>query len=338
MTFGRSTGMPSRSAWNCISRSLTEAPPSTRSSVTTAPPAAIASLLIASSRAALWKAIDSRAARAMCAIVEPRVRPPVGRAEAGESRNEHDAAVVGHAFGELLHLAAGRDGAQAIAQPLHDGAADEDAAFRRVLRRARRLRSAGRDEAVGRGLGHGASVHEHEAAGAVRVLDLPFTKAGLAEQGALLVAGDTADRNRGAEQIGPCMPVFVARGMDRRQEGSPNVERAGQHPEQPGIDGAESELAALGGGARVGDVIEQPGELGAREIRIEDKGGLLAEERFEAALLQRLTRRRRAPVLPDDGVADRLAGGAVPDDGRLALGRDAEGRGVARREARHGKR
>jgi hypothetical protein len=33
------------------------------------------SRLIASSSAALWNAIDSSAARAMCAIVEPRVRP-----------------------------------------------------------------------------------------------------------------------------------------------------------------------------------------------------------------------------------------------------------------------
>ena len=30
---GRSTGMPSMSAWNCIMKSLTLAPPSTRSSV-----------------------------------------------------------------------------------------------------------------------------------------------------------------------------------------------------------------------------------------------------------------------------------------------------------------
>ena len=41
---------------------------------------------------------------------------------------------------------------------------------------------------------------------------------------------------------------------------------------------------------------------------------------------QRLAGRRGAPVLPDDGVADRLAGGAVPDDRRLALVGDADAR------------
>ena len=51
---GRTTGMPSRSAWNCISRSFTAAPPSTRSSLTGAAPAATASRLIACSSAALW--------------------------------------------------------------------------------------------------------------------------------------------------------------------------------------------------------------------------------------------------------------------------------------------
>src|SRR5204862_988673 len=44
----------------------------------------------------------------------------------------------------------------------------------------------------------------------------------------------------------------------------------------------------------------------------------------EAPLLQCLARRRRAPVLPDDRVSDRLAGGAVPDDRRLALVGDAD--------------
>src|SRR5664279_1770202 len=107
--------MPSRSAWNCISRLLADAPPSTRSSATGAAPAAAASLLIASSSAALWKAIDSRAARAICAIVEL----PIRRAEAGEGGNEHDAAVIGNAFGELADLATRADRLETVAQPLH---------------------------------------------------------------------------------------------------------------------------------------------------------------------------------------------------------------------------
>jgi hypothetical protein len=77
MTFGRTTGIPRRSAWNCISRLFTQAPPSTRSSATGAPPAATASRLIACNSAALWNAMLSRAARAMWATVLPRVSPTI---------------------------------------------------------------------------------------------------------------------------------------------------------------------------------------------------------------------------------------------------------------------
>src|SRR5262249_22330571 len=41
-----------------------------------------------------------------------------------------------------------------------------------------------------------------------------------------------------------------------------------------------------------------------------------------------------APVLPDDRVVDRRAGRAVPNDRRLALGRDADRRDVARPQLR----
>ena len=99
---------------------------------------------------------------------------------------------------------------------------------------------------------------------------------------------------------------------------------AGQEPHQPGVDGAEGELAALGRGTRAARVVEQPGELGSGEVGVEDEPGALAKERLEAARLQHVARRRGAPVLPDDGVADRLAGRAVPDDRRLALVGDAE--------------
>jgi hypothetical protein len=93
---------------------------------------------MACSSAALWKAMLSSAARAMWATVLPRVRPvrvprafgvPVGCAQAGEGRHEHHAAGIGHAFGQGLHLAAGLDRVQAVAQPLHHRTADEHAAL-----------------------------------------------------------------------------------------------------------------------------------------------------------------------------------------------------------------
>ncbi len=69
------------------------------------------------------------------------------------------------------------------------------------------------------------------------------------------------------------------------------------------VDGAERELAARRGGARTGHVVEQPGELGAGEVGVEDEPGALAEKRLEPPGAQRSAGRRGAPVLPDDGVA-----------------------------------
>src|ERR1017187_3929168 len=62
VTCGRTTGTPSTSAWNCINRSFTEAPPSTRSAASGVP----VSLWTASSTSATWNAMASSAARAMC--------------------------------------------------------------------------------------------------------------------------------------------------------------------------------------------------------------------------------------------------------------------------------
>ena len=79
-----------------------------------------------------------------------RVGVPVRRAEAGERRHEIDAAVVGHARGERLDLRGRADDPQAVAQPLHDGAADEHAALERVVGRAVALPRDGRQQVVAR--------------------------------------------------------------------------------------------------------------------------------------------------------------------------------------------
>ena len=71
VTCGRTTGTPSTSAWNCISRLFTAAPPSTRSAASGVP----VSLSTASSTSATWKAMLSRAARAMCPGVVSRRSP-----------------------------------------------------------------------------------------------------------------------------------------------------------------------------------------------------------------------------------------------------------------------
>ena len=98
---------------------------------------------MASSTSATWKAMPSSAARAMCAGVVPRVRPmsvprgvrvPVRRAQADKRGHEYTPPVSGTLRRQRFHLGRGADEPQAIAQPLHHRAADEDAALERVLR------------------------------------------------------------------------------------------------------------------------------------------------------------------------------------------------------------
>src|SRR6185312_5640051 len=100
--------------------------------------------------------------------------------------------------------------------------------------------------------------------------------------------------------------------------------RAAQFEDEPRIDGAECQFAALGGGARTGNVVQQPAQLGAREIRIEHEAGLLAEQRFLSLRAESVAHGCGATVLPHDGRSDRLAGGAVPYDRGLALVGDAD--------------
>ncbi len=98
----------------------------------------------------------------------------------------------------------------------------------------------------------------------------------------------------------------------------------GQPPQQVAIDGAEHQLAALGAGARAGHVIEDPGDLGAGEIGIDDQAGLGRNRRLVAFALEFGADIGGAAVLPDDGAVHGLAGGAVPHHGGLALVGDAD--------------
>ena len=174
-TLGRTTGTCNRSAWNCMSRLLAEAPPSTRNSCTGMPE----SSCITSSTSATWKAMPSSAARAMWPAVVPRVRPVMVPRAYWSQWGAPSPANAGTRYtppqsGTLAASAstsAGRfDQPQAIPQPLNDRAADEDAAFQRVIRlRARLPRDRGEQLVPG---GHRLrpGVHQHETAGAVSVL------------------------------------------------------------------------------------------------------------------------------------------------------------------------
>src|SRR6185312_6357518 len=103
------------------------------------------------------------------------------------------------------------------------------------------------------------------------------------------------------------------------------------------IDGAEGELAALGGLARAGHVVEQPGDLGGGEIGIDDEAGARRDRLLMAFGAQLGAALRGAAVLPDDGARDRAAGLALPYDRGLALIGDADRRDLLGLELQLGK-
>src|SRR5215218_8339954 len=71
-------------------------------------------------------------------------------------------------------------------------------------------------------------------------------------------------------------------------------------------------------------VPDQPLDLGAREVRVDDQPGALADQPLMSLLAELVAARGRAPILPDQGAMDRLAALRVPGHNRLALVGDAD--------------
>jgi hypothetical protein len=99
---------------------------------------------------------------------------------------------------------------------------------------------------------------------------------------------------------------------------------AGQTPQQERIDGAEGQMAGGGERASAFDVVEQPGDLGGREIRIEQQAGLGRDGGLVARFLQPAAQVRRAAILPDYGAVNGLGGAPVPEQAGFALVGDAD--------------
>ena len=194
---------------------------------------------------------------------------------------------------------------------------------------------------------------EHEAAGAVRGLGLARVEARLPEERGLLVARDTRDRQRLAEQ--PPLADDARRRVQGGQEAAIDPEQreqlvvplepieieqhraggvrvvgrvdppVGELPDEPRVDRAERELAGWERRAR-----EQPLELAGREVGVGHEPGARAHEvagQLGATL-------GRPPILPDDRARDRSRGAALPQHGRLALVRDPDRLQLLRGDAR----
>lgn len=99
----------------------------------------------------------------------------------------------------------------------------------------------------------------------------------------------------------------------------------GELPDQPGVDGAEQQVAVARAFAGAFDVVEDPLQLGPGEVRIGDQPGGFADVVFQPVALELRADRRAAPALPDDGVVDRPTAVTVPDHRGLALVGDTDG-------------
>ncbi len=113
---------------------------------------------------------------------------------------------------------------------------------------------------------------------------------------------------------------------------------ASQSPQQEAVNGAKGQLPTRRALSRPRDMIEDPGDLGPREVRIEHQARLGLHLRLLAAIDQLVDAMSRAAILPDDGVVNRTPRVTLPDDGRLALVGDTDGDDLLGRDARLGLR
>ena len=245
-----------------------------------------------------------------------------------------------------------------IAHPLHGAAGIEYAALETVIRLAADAPRYAREKPASAHRDGRAGVHHGKAAGAVGIFRLARMDAALPEQGRLLVARRAADRRAGelleSRHMRVDRAVLFGVGHRLREHAHRDSERfaelgvplqrmyieehragsvavighmdapAGQIPDEPCVHRAEEKLAALGALSRAGDVIEDPAQLGAGEIGVDQKAGLFADLLFPAIGAQLLAQRRRPAALPDDRVIHGAARFLFPDDRRLALVGDAD--------------
>ena len=164
------------SARNCIAQSLAASPPSTRNASIASPQSA----LIAAIRSRVWNptassvgARDLRQAAfgGQTAQRAARAGLPIRRAEPGKSRHEIDALARVGLCREVSGLGRGADRPEPVAQPLHRGAGDKNAAFERIGGLAAEPVGERRQQPVARRGRPRAGMQQREGAGAVGRFD-----------------------------------------------------------------------------------------------------------------------------------------------------------------------
>ncbi len=317
---GRTTRTPSRSAWNCISRSLAAAPPSTRTSRSRVP---VSASIARHQVGDLERDALERGARARWAPVDAarqaqdraaRRRIPLGRPQAGERGHDDDAAGVRTVAARSLTSGARRDDLEAVAQPLDRGAADEDAALERVGRSARRRSARRRSRAAGCGSRRACSPVNMRRKQPVPYVH--FTRPGRVQScpksaacwSPRIPAIGTLPPRTAREVSATCPPLGTISGRtDGRNVEKPRELRvpaaraqihqhrargvgdvgdvppaARQVPDEPGVDRPGGERSRGGPSPRPGHVVEEPAELRAGEVRVEQEARLPADRGLAA--------------------------------------------------------
>jgi hypothetical protein len=92
-----------------------------------------------------------------------------------------------------------------------------------------------------------------------------------------------------------------------------------EFPDEPRIDSPEAKFPCVSFRACSFDVIQQPSNLAARKVGVEDQPRLALKQRLMALQLEQITQWSTAAILPHERIEDGLPCHAVPYDRRLAL-------------------
>ena len=180
----------------------------------------------------------------------------------------------------------------------------------------------------------------------------------MTDQGRLLITGHAQHRNRRAEQIGvgnaeisgaiehlwqqaggnleQLEQLFIPLlGVDIEQQGARGVAgislvrlATGQAPQQKGIHGAKAQLATFGALKGAGHFMQNPAQLGGREIRINQQPGLGRYRGFMPGVFQLGAVVSGTAVLPNNRRMDRCASLRIPHQGGFTLIGDADSRHI----------
>src|SRR5262249_2298221 len=113
---------------------------------------------------------------------------------------------------------------------------------------------------------------------------------------------------------------------------------AGQAPKKETVDSTKSKPSCLRGVPCSIYMIKKPSRFGGGKVGIEKQPSAAREHCFVPVLLQSFANIRRTTILPNDGIVDRAAGEAIPDNRRFTLIGNAERRHIGRTCARLGHR